>query len=237
MRALLRPVRRWRPASKAAATAYRYVFVVTYGRSGSTLLQGLLNSLPGYRIRGENYNVLYRLYQADAALTKAYDEYHRTGWERPTSAWYGIGETRPAAFRADLVESFVRNVLRPRAGDRVLGFKEIRYTPVHQDDLAKFLTFLRKAFPGCKIVFNHRDPAAVAASAWWVNVDDALAKIQAADERFYTFADAHHFHYRYDDLDDSLSNVRDLMAFLGAPFDETAIRAVLNTTHGPFTKA
>ena len=27
---------------------------MTYGRSGSTLVQGLLNSIPGYLIRGEN---------------------------------------------------------------------------------------------------------------------------------------------------------------------------------------
>jgi len=32
----------------------RYVFVVTYGRSGSTLMQGLLNALPGVLVRGES---------------------------------------------------------------------------------------------------------------------------------------------------------------------------------------
>ena len=32
---------------------FGYLFVVTYGRSGSTLLMGLLNSIPGYLIRGE----------------------------------------------------------------------------------------------------------------------------------------------------------------------------------------
>ena len=31
-----------------------FVFVVTYGRSGSTLLQTVLQSIDGYFIRGEN---------------------------------------------------------------------------------------------------------------------------------------------------------------------------------------
>ena len=31
-----------------------YVFVMTYGRSGSTLLMGILNSIPGWLLRGEN---------------------------------------------------------------------------------------------------------------------------------------------------------------------------------------
>ena len=41
---------------------YNFVFIFTYGRSGSTLLMGLLNSLPHYCIRGENNNLLHRLY-------------------------------------------------------------------------------------------------------------------------------------------------------------------------------
>jgi hypothetical protein len=38
-----------------------YVFIVTYGRSGSTLLQGVLNSIPGYLVRGENRQALRHL--------------------------------------------------------------------------------------------------------------------------------------------------------------------------------
>ena len=39
-----------------------YVFVMTYGRSGSTLVQGLLNAIPGYLIRGENAAALNHLH-------------------------------------------------------------------------------------------------------------------------------------------------------------------------------
>ena len=45
-----------------------YLFVLTYGRSGSTLLQGILNSIPGYLVRGENRQILFHLH-----------EFHRTG--------------------------------------------------------------------------------------------------------------------------------------------------------------
>src|SRR6056297_391020 len=40
------------------------VFVVTYGRSGSTLVQNLLNGLPGACVRGENENLLAPLVRA-----------------------------------------------------------------------------------------------------------------------------------------------------------------------------
>ncbi|MDM4723514.1 hypothetical protein QTQ03_29505 [Micromonospora sp. WMMA1363] len=127
-------------------------------------------------------------------------------------------------------------MLRPEPGDKVLGFKEIRYTPEHMLDLAGYLEFLRQAFPNCKIVFNHRDPAAVAKSSWWVKVRGAEEKIRAADERLLTVdVDDRHFHFSYDEIDDSLDNIRALMRFLGVRFDERAIRKVLGTPHSTIT--
>ncbi len=48
--------------SGGAPEGLGYLFIVTYGRSGSTLLQGILNSIPGYLIRGENRAALFHLY-------------------------------------------------------------------------------------------------------------------------------------------------------------------------------
>ena len=42
--------------------------MVTYGRSGSTLLMGLLNTLPGYLIRGENRDALHHLFLFDQTM-------------------------------------------------------------------------------------------------------------------------------------------------------------------------
>lgn len=214
---------------------YRYVFVVTYGRSGSTLLMSLLNAIPGYRICGENYNALYRLYQADAAIRQARERFSGTGDLTPQSSWYGMPRVRPHRFRAGLVDTFVSHVLRPEPGDRVLGFKEIRYTPGHIPDLAAYLRFLHECFPTCKIVFNHRDPAAVAKSAWWARHADAEETIRAADQRLLSFpADDRHFHFWYDRIDDSLAHIAELFRFLGEEFDERSVRAVLGKPHSPY---
>jgi hypothetical protein len=215
------------------AGRFRYVFVLTYGRSGSTLLMALLNTIPGYRINGENYNALYRLHQAVAAIDKAY-QLASGRRSVPTDAWFGMPRARPDRFRQDLLDSFVTNVLRPEAGDRVLGFKEIRFSESHMDDLDAYLDFVRRAFPGCKLIFNHRDPAAVARSGWWSGVRDAEQRIKAADARLSAIpADERHFHFRYDDIDDSLDNIRELFRFLGEELDEQRVRGVLGTYHGP----
>jgi hypothetical protein len=220
----------------SAANAHDHVFIVTYGRSGSTLLMGLLNAIPGYRILGENGNALYRLYQAHAAIASTHEK--NPDALEPRSAYYGAPRMRPEQFRVGLVETFIRDVLRPKPGDRVLGFKEIRYTYEHLEDFAGFIEFLRTAFPRCKIVFNHRQAAATAKSGWWPTIGDAQRKIQATSDRFLTVpADDRHFHFWYDEIDDGLTNVHALLAFLGEALDDATIRAVLGTAHAELTTA
>ncbi len=211
---------------------YRYVFIVTYGRSGSTLLMGLLNTIPGYRIRGENLNVLYRLYHVDATLRQAHNQHVGDDNGSPTNPWYGASSWQLDAFRGALLDGFVAHVLRPSAGSRVLGFKEIRYTDGDMKDLTEYLDFLRSAFPDSKIVFNHRLLTDVARSGWWADYPEALERIKAADDRFLAVpADARHFHFYFDEIDESLDNIRALFRFLGDEFNEARVRRTLATRH------
>jgi hypothetical protein len=215
----------------AAPRRYRYVFIVTYGRSGSTLLMGLLNTIPGYRIVGENGNTLYRLYQADQGLREAYAKRGRDS-NQPIHPWYGATDWRPDEFRRDLVDAFVANVLRPGRDDRVLGFKEIRYTEAHMKDLTRFLDFLGDAFPDSRIIFNHRRPDKVASSGWWASNPRALDHIRSADARLRAVpADDRHLHFEFDDIDDSLKNVHELFRWLGEEMDEAAVRMTMARPH------
>lgn len=214
---------------------YRYVFIVTYGRSGSTLLMGILNTIPGYRIHGENLNALYRLHQAESAIAEARRRCAgKSRHQVPRSPWFGILRARPQEFRRELVNSFVTHILRPAPGDRVLGFKEIRYTRSDVRDFEDFLAFLQTAFPDSRIIFNHRDLSAVARSSWWALDRDATEKLRVADERMSAIpADERTFHFYYDEIDDSLDNIRTLFHFLGEELDEPAVREALATRHSP----
>ena len=147
-----------------------YVFVMTYGRSGSTLLMGLLNTIPGYLIRGEN----------DDALRFLYD-FHRTCVERSnfwpvervrmrTDPFYGIGDFPPAASIAGTRRLAVETLLRPKADTRVTGFKEIRWW--RHDDLDAYVAWLREVFPGARFLVNTRSHAAVLKSKWWAKGGD-----------------------------------------------------------------
>src|SRR5829696_1859856 len=98
-----------------SAQGLGYVFVMTYGRSGSTLLMGLLNTIPGYLVRGEN----------DDALRFLYD-FHRTCVERSrfwpvermrmrNNPFYGMGDFPVGASIAGARRLALETLLRPKA--------------------------------------------------------------------------------------------------------------------------
>ncbi len=167
-----------------------YLFVVTYGRSGSTVLMNLLNAIDGYCIRGENRGIIQNLAEAADSLAKSHAKiapYDR-GAHTP---WYGLADIDPQAWAQTLAQGFEERVLVPPDGTRVTGFKEIRYTTFDQDDEAfdVIIDFLASRFPGSRFIFNTRDAAQVVKSGWWANskrhsTRELTRMLRQSDERF-----------------------------------------------------
>lgn len=211
---------------------YNFVFIFTYGRSGSTLLMGLLNSMPHYCIRGENNNLLHRLYWSCDALYGALASPSAKNAASPTNPWFGLDKTNPGRFAERLIDAFVDEVLVPGPNHTTLGFKEIRFSQHEVPDFEAYMAFVRRSFPGCKIIFNHRNLADVAASKWWATMPAAPEKLKFIEDRFDSVPSGPNvFHFHYDQIDDDLEHVRQLFAFLGERFDEQAVREVLSVRH------
>ena len=194
-----------------------FLFVVTFGRSGSTLLQSHLNALPGWTIRGENGDAATQyVASAQRALTAMAERGVRK--VDSGSPWFGFENVSGLSLvnrtRALIVEEF----LQPQPGTRVLGFKEIRWEIA---PLGGFLTFMRDVFPGARFIVNLRDPDAAAASGWWRSTpgaaetlrDRAAVLRQAADE----LGDAA-FVVHYEDYAMDPSRLGALMDWLGEEF-------------------
>lgn len=212
-------------------TDLAYLFVVTYGRSGSTLLQGILSSTPGVVVRGENGGVLTELFRFHDTARGHRDRLARTDPLPPSHPWWGIDgyrdETALRALRTLLLET----VLRPAPDTRVVGFKEISWLP---DRLPEVLSFVREVFPGARFVLNTRDLDSVAASKWWANNPGALAELQVMEKQYVEALaalgeDAYHVHY--DDYVADPGSLRALFEWLGEEFDEARVRAVMAVPH------
>lgn len=212
----------------------RTLFIVTYGRSGSTLLQNMINALPGHLMRGENSNFLLPLVRAwqdlrhseQAAkmrLTRAPSEPHQP--------WYGFEAVDPDKVGQEFADLFMRQVLRPAPDTRVIGFKEIRW----HEDPAMFpvmMEFLIRYMPDARFVFNTRAHAEVCRSGWWKTMDpEGVTRILETAETLYSAAQAQHpdrclaMHYNtYVSRPDAWAPLFD---FLEMPFDASLVRSVL----------
>lgn len=216
---------------------YPFLFVVTYGRSGSTLLMGLLNSLPRYHISGENDGALIPVYRATERLRHARYQWG-TKENLPQNPWYGAHRIMPDLFARDCADAFFRSVLRPPLGTRCCGFKEIRYTDaeVTDEEFAPYLDFMATLFPGAAFVFNLRSIEAASKSGWWKdqNPDIVFRRLAGARDRMMAYAQLRPqsaWLFDYDVFVGDPSHFKSLCEFLGERFDEERVRAVASSPH------
>jgi hypothetical protein len=210
-----------------------YLFIVTYGRSGSTVLQALLNAIPGYCIRGENRGALEQLCRVVAAL----EDRPPAGHAETDDPWFGFDSVDAGAVSRALFGVFCREFLRLPPGTRVGGFKEIRYVE-DPDFLPRQLALMEAHFPQARFIFLTRDPGDVALSGWWPQwpADEVMADIAAADRRFAGFAAgrANCFQIDHADLVPGSARLRALFGFLREDYDPARVAAILakRLTHG-----
>lgn len=212
---------------------YRYVFIFTYGRSGSTLLMGYLNSLPGFCIRGENHNALAHLCGFYRAAKETTGKVAKKSM-LPVHPWYGADLIKPDEVSDTLRKAFVETILKPPADATVIGCKEIRINWNEIEDFDAFLTDVLEIFEGAKIIFNHRDILATSKSSWWKDTAHSYATIRSMDQRLRDnrFTNAPNiFHVEYEELIKGPEYARKLAEFLGVPFDGSVYKKVMETRH------
>lgn len=213
-----------------------FLFVVTYGRSGSTLLMGVLDSLPGFCVRGENRGVVYDLFQYHSKAMTAREQWTRDEPLAAQHAWYGIDQYPPEIATGLMRQLVLETLLRPEPDTRVTGFKEIRWwmpRPV------QYLDFIETLFPGARFVLNTRNLDDVANSRWWRKKPNARADLENVENRLREAVGKRGdrgYHVHYDDYADDPAALQGMCDWLGVEYDEQRVREVLGRTHSSITK-
>ena len=208
-----------------------YLFVVTYGRSGSTLLMGVLNTLPGYLIRGENRDALHHLFLFDKTMRTESARGPKRRLREPTHPFFGIADYPQQRAVRQLRRIATDTVMRPREDTRVTGFKEIRW---YHQDLEEYVAWLQEVFPGAKFLVNTRNHADVLKSKWWAEGEDKSEHLASIESRLLALAESlgdAAYHVHYDDYVADPSVLQGMFAWLGEHFDEASVRATMAVRH------
>lgn len=214
---------------------FQHILIITYGRSGSTLLQGVMNGINGVVLRGENDNVFFDFYKTYKKLVNLKEE--RSKSVDPTRPWYGICLIEEEALLSRYQELAKVILLADQYKDDTnltYGFKEIRYNDVGED-FNDYLDFLSKLFPNVAFIFNTRNHKDVASSGWWKEEDrvSVIEELSALETKFTDYArnKDHCFSIRYEDVVARGEQLHRLFDFLGATYEPDVIEAILTTRH------
>jgi hypothetical protein len=209
---------------------YEYLFVMAFQRSGSTLLQAILNSIPGYLIRGENGGLLQHPYAFHRAAQE--QKRVRSFWaDDPGFPFFGISDYPDDVALASIRDQITATLLRPLPDSRVLGFKEVNW---HVDDLDDYVDFFREVFPGARFIGNTRRVEDSAQSRWFAKRDDSVEYLTNQRERIVAATnrlgdDA--FHLQYDDYVNEPAQLAGLFEWLGEDFDIASVERVMSTRY------
>ena len=227
----------------------RYVFVVTYGRSGSTLTQGLLNALPGTLVRGENSMFLLPLFRSWSGLVEFQGKNAQNARRQGSrSAFYGLDQID----NRDFVDSTRRLAHKALYGDAdpsqvdVLGFKEVMWHRIARPEQEQFFDWFEQIFPGATYVLNTRPHEQVMGSGFWQNRGSGWAeKAIGHVERMHQFlrdtrpGRTHDTRYELMTSEDPAvkeAHLRSLAEFVVGRCDEETLadmQATLEKGHGP----
>lgn len=215
----------------------RILFMVTYGRTGSTLLQGLLNACPRTLMLGENWGVLYGLHQLRASLQQWRDHAGMVSIDAPTHPFFGGPRFDFDGFDAklaDLGRSYFEHFDVDLTDYDVIGFKDTKYIV---PDLDAHLEALAALFPNALFLFLTRDHDELVGSGFLKlapedMVREALANFEQTIDQLEADLGAERIaRLDYRDVVERGPKLFDLFHRLGLQPDPAALEAVAEAPH------
>lgn len=219
---------------------YKHLVIITYGRSGSTVLQSVLNSCPGVLIRGENHNVVRHLQDYSETLARVSKEHGVAVATDKDHPWHGAHLVSSKGALNSLRKTFYESVLNPEEDTETIGYKEIRYTHGHfetYEEMLKNLMFLNELLPNVRYLVNVRDAAKTAASGWWRLEEGAEQRLSTSREWLERavldinkeLGSGRAFLVSYDEWANNTEKMCQILDDLGIEYDKKVVDSVVHT--------
>jgi hypothetical protein len=169
----------------------KIVLICATGRSGSTTMQRIINSVPNSNICGENFGAINSLLEFYKRIkTTTFD--YVPGHLRPASyediiskdvkpSWYNSYNFQQTV---SMIKILIASLFKNKEATNMWGFKEIRYD---NGDI-KYLKEFKELFPQTKVIIQVRGNIAAQSQSSWLKKDkNAIQYLNALNNQFYNF--------------------------------------------------
>jgi len=213
----------------------KIVLICATGRSGSTTMMRILNTIPGSNICGENMGAVNSLLEFYRRL-KITTRDHVPGHLRPAKfddiieqqvkpAWYN---SYNYAQMVHLIKMTIINMFKNSNDTRLWGFKEIRYD---SGDI-NYIKDFKELFPQTKVIIQFRENlSAQSRSGWFKHDPNAMNFLMKMNNELITFYKENREWCYLISLERmfNIENIISMYHFIGetANFDEKKVREVL----------
>ena len=211
-------------------TEYNFILICSTGRSGSTTLQRIINTIPNTNIYGENDNAILHLlafYKSIKNTNIVNAKYYYFVNNNIKPEWYNY-------FDKNQMSETVRNMIikflnYENDKSTTVGFKEIRY----DESKIHLLDEFKELFPNTKIIFHIRNPEVQCKSSWWADNPEESKKILYEKNKtiinYFTNNKNNAYLSVFSDLFD-IEKLKKMFVFLGKEqyFDQNKITEILN---------
>ena len=214
---------------------FNSLLIITYGRSGSTLLQGVLNTPDNVLIRGENWNFCFHLFKSYQAIAKTKNHCG----DSSRRAFYGNAHLDEKYFIEQMQKTVKEMLIGDEKGIGCYGFKEIRYSNSElENEASDYLNFLESLFPNPCFIFNTRNQKDVVDSwhrvGWESDKVEAAKEIEQLESNLFDLMNVRKdksFHITYEDVIGKSHRLKELFDFVGMEFDAAKIDNALSRKH------
>ena len=169
----------------------KIVLICATGRSGSTTMQRIVNSVPNSNICGENFGAINSLLEFYKRIkTTTFD--FVPGHLRPASyediiskdvkpSWYNSYNFQQTV---SMIKMLIASLFKNTSATNMWGFKEIRYD---NGDI-KYLKEFKELFPQTKVIIQIRGNIAAQSQSSWLKKDrNAVQYLNTLNNEFYNF--------------------------------------------------
>ena len=169
----------------------KIVLICATGRSGSTTLQRIINTIPNSNICGENYGAIISLLDFYIKLHATSTDYV-PGHYNPASyekiiekkvkpSWYNSYKMKDME---DQIRQTIITMFKNNSNTNLWGFKEIRY----DNKRIHYLKHFKVLFPQTKVIIQIRENINAQSNSGWHKGDrNAPAYIQQMNKELFEF--------------------------------------------------